>query len=254
VGPGAHNAHAALQHVHKLGQLVEAAAPQKGAQGGDARIAFFGLRDMALAFVVHVHAAKLVDLNFFAIPAVAFLFEDDGALGGELHGQGHAQQDGRYQNQNQAGHDAVFKPLHNQVEARHGRARDVEHGHAQHHAQAVVHHLKGAHVGHQADVGRAVAQLIQHGLQATHVVGRGANPHFVGVELANRIVQAIDVVNAHHTGQVVPCPGAGSHPATYGRHRAAAAHQQHPHVVDLAATHVAHDQKHAQSGQPRDAQ
>ena len=74
----ADDAHAALQHVAELRQLVERGAAQEGADARDARIAARGLRHHG-AVLLHAHRAELPDHDLFAAQAVAALADEGGA-------------------------------------------------------------------------------------------------------------------------------------------------------------------------------
>lgn len=67
--------HSALQHIEELRQFVQTGTPQKGTLGCDAGVVSSGLRDLKIGLPVLHHAAKFVHRDFFAVPAVALLFE-----------------------------------------------------------------------------------------------------------------------------------------------------------------------------------
>src|SRR5205807_10642438 len=69
VGARADYAHAALQYVDELRQLVERGAAHEGAERGDARIDAADLVDL-LAVLSDAQGAELVDDDLFAVDAV----------------------------------------------------------------------------------------------------------------------------------------------------------------------------------------
>src|SRR5581483_1937781 len=78
VGPRADNAHAPLQYIDELRQLVERGPAQEPAEGRDARIVLGGLAH-DVAVLGHRHGAELVDHDLAAIDTVAALLEEDRA-------------------------------------------------------------------------------------------------------------------------------------------------------------------------------
>ena len=109
VGARPHNGHAALQHVVKLRQFVQAGFAQEGAQRGDSLIVFLGLRHLAVQFVMNLHGSKFVNANEFAIPTISNLFEQNRATHGEVNGQGNQKHEGADQHQNDSRQDSVYQ-------------------------------------------------------------------------------------------------------------------------------------------------
>src|SRR5947207_2635982 len=74
VGARADDAHAALEHIEKLRQLVERGLPQKRAEAGYAPVVARGLLDHIPIFE-NGHRAELVDDDLLAVESVAELLE-----------------------------------------------------------------------------------------------------------------------------------------------------------------------------------
>src|SRR4051812_40066277 len=74
VRPWPNDAHAPLQNVDELRQLVKRRTAQEAAERGDAAIVARRLADL-LAILLHGHRAKLVDRDLSPIQAVAALPE-----------------------------------------------------------------------------------------------------------------------------------------------------------------------------------
>ena len=108
MGPGSDDGHAPLQYVDELRQFVQAGAPQESTQGGDARVALGGLGDLAVVFLVHVHAAEFVDLDDAAVPAIALLPEVNRAGTGDFDSDGDGQHEWADEDQDDEGEHAVF--------------------------------------------------------------------------------------------------------------------------------------------------
>src|SRR6185312_7633806 len=70
-------AHAPLQHVEELRELIERVPPQEAAERCDARIVLARLHDTR-AILGDGHGAEFVDEDLLAIEPVAALLEDDG--------------------------------------------------------------------------------------------------------------------------------------------------------------------------------
>ncbi len=86
VGAGAHNAHPPLQHINKLGQLIQGGTPQPAAQRCYPPITRFDLNHFqALIGAAHVEGAKLVDRNFLTVKAIATLAVDHRPRRTETH-------------------------------------------------------------------------------------------------------------------------------------------------------------------------
>jgi hypothetical protein len=154
----ADDAHAALQHVEELGQFVQRAAAQEGAEGGDARVVFAGLlHDRA---VVHGgHGAELVDGDLLAVQAVAALFEDGRAGRGGLDADGDDGQQRSDEQQDEGGQDEVAGAFDQAVDADEGAFQQAHHGHAVHVVHAALDDVDAEDVRHEVHGGRAVLQL-----------------------------------------------------------------------------------------------
>lgn len=84
--PGAHQAHVPLEHVEKLGQLVDGEFADEGAEPGLPGVgvgAPSGVRGG-----VHPHGPELVHIKGLFVQTHPLLPEDDGAGGAELHPRG----------------------------------------------------------------------------------------------------------------------------------------------------------------------
>lgn len=101
VGPWANQGHVALQDVEQLRQFVNRRAADKAANTGDARVFTGGLFN--LLAVVGTHGAELPDVNHFAVPAVALLFEQYRPGGRLFDGNGGNQQQRAEQDDGQQG-------------------------------------------------------------------------------------------------------------------------------------------------------
>src|SRR6185436_10030427 len=106
----ADHAHAPLQHVDELRQLVERGAAQEGAEAGDAAVVARRLAHH-VAILGHGHRAELVDHDLAAVDAVAALLEQDRAGRGALDADGDREQQRRDQRQDQAGEHHVAQAL-----------------------------------------------------------------------------------------------------------------------------------------------
>ena len=122
-GPRPDQAHVALHHVEELRQLVDAPAPERAADAGDARV-FLQLEHRAVVVVLllgqleallvraHVHGAELEDLERLAAPAHPLLPVEDRAARIELdddRDDAHERQEGDAE---QAADDEVEHALH----------------------------------------------------------------------------------------------------------------------------------------------
>ena len=157
----ADDAHAPLQHVDELGQLIERGPAQEGADAGDAGIALARLADR-LAVLAHAHRAELVDEDLLAVEAVAALLEDDGAGRIQLDGEGDEQQQRRDQHQDEQGENDVAGALDEAVGAGERRFAHRDDRHAAHAAAAALDQIGDEHVGHEVDRGRGVLQFVEH--------------------------------------------------------------------------------------------
>src|SRR6185437_12664432 len=103
---GADDAHAPLQHIDELGQLIERVPAQEGADAGNTGIALVRLAD-GVAIFAHAHRTEFIDEDLLAVEAVAALLENDGAGRIQLDGDGDEQQERSDQHQDEQREDDI---------------------------------------------------------------------------------------------------------------------------------------------------
>src|SRR3954447_1803958 len=186
-GPGADQAHVALQDVPELRQLVDARAPQQIPGARDARIVLeqqprrvLAERPQLLHEVVrvHDHRPELVQAEAASAAADAHLREEDGPGRVELRRDRRDDQD-RQRQQKQDGRDGdVHRPLHDtrgavergRVEPEHGQTLDVVDLHGRADRVDVMGHDadRDVELAHLADeVGQVV---LDRGLDNDHAI------------------------------------------------------------------------------------
>ena len=82
VRTGTHEGHIAQEYVDELGDFVDARLAKEVSDFGGAAIVLGSLDEVR--FIVLLHAAEFVDVEFLAMLAGPFLLEDDGASSGSL--------------------------------------------------------------------------------------------------------------------------------------------------------------------------
>ena len=155
-----HNAHAALEHVDELWQLITGGAAQQGTQWRDASVVLGGLRNVVAVFG-DGHGAKFVDDDFFAIQPAAALLEDDGAGGTGLDSHRNDEQQRRNQDQDQRCQDDVAQALDGAVSAGERGLADRDHGHAADRVRMRLDQVGDKHVGHKVDRSSRVFKFVK---------------------------------------------------------------------------------------------
>ncbi len=148
--PRADDAHAPLQHVDELRQLVERRAAQEGTERRDARIAPGGLPDH-VAVVHRPHRAELVDDDLLAVQPVAALPEDHGPGRRQLDADRDQQEQRRDQHEDDRRQHDVADPLDQLVRAGERRLADADDRYAVDVLQAALDDADAEHVGHEVD-------------------------------------------------------------------------------------------------------
>ncbi len=184
----ADDAHAALQHVDELRQLVERGAAQQCADARDALVVRARLGDDR-AVLGHRHRAELVDDDLLAVLAVAALPEDHRPGRAELDGQRDGQQQRRDQQQDQRGQHDVAGALDQPGAAVKRRVADRDHRHAAQHLGAALDQVGDEHVGHEMDRRRGVLEVLEQ-LEDAWLRGH-----------RQRDVDALDALALHELGQ-----------------------------------------------------
>ena len=171
MGARPHDAHAPLQHIDELGQLVQGILAQEGADAGDAVIAPLRLPDL-FAVLAHAHGAELVHQDFFAIQSVAALLEYDRPGRVQLDGDGDEQQQRRDQGQDEEGQDDVAGALDEAGRSGEGRLAHRDDRGAADVAAAPLDQVGDEHVGHEVDGGGGVLEFVEH-VQDARLRGHG---------------------------------------------------------------------------------
>lgn len=160
MGTRADDAHAALQDVDELGQLVERGFADERAERGNAAIATARLPD-AVAVLANPHGAEFVDHDFLPVEPVATLLENDRAGRGELHADGDGDQDRPDQEQDEACDDDIADALADAGHAQGGRLGQRDDGHAVDVIDARLNQVGHEDVRYEIDRSGGVAQRVE---------------------------------------------------------------------------------------------
>nr|GEU28033.1 hypothetical protein [Tanacetum cinerariifolium] len=193
-------AHASLQHVDELRQLVKRRLAQEPADLGHALVVLGGLHHLG-AVLGHRHRAELVDHDFFAIQAVAALAEDDRPLGRGLDGDGNHRHDGQQHDLDQRGQHDVADPLEQTVKAGERRFADGNHGHAADVVEARLHQVEDIDIGQEVHRRGGVLQLVDQAADARLGRDRLADEHQLDLVLAHVIGNLVHLAQ-HRVRQV----------------------------------------------------
>lgn len=116
VRAGAHEAHAAVQHVEQLRKLVDAGSPQPFPNAGDALVAGARLNHR-LAVLQHMHRSEFANGEVLAVEAATPLLEEDWPGRIEFDRDCDGNQQGREQQEREAGADDIQRPLSREISA-----------------------------------------------------------------------------------------------------------------------------------------
>ena len=115
LGPGAHNAHIALDDIENLGQFIDTGGPNDSANLGDSGVVICCGDRLTFFFRIHDHTSEFEDIKFLSIPGSTFLLEENGAAVFHLDGNGSNSHNGcRHDHSNQANNQiqhALGRPL-----------------------------------------------------------------------------------------------------------------------------------------------
>src|SRR6185503_13290269 len=154
------DAHATLEYVEELRQFVERSASQKGADGGEARVATLRLNDGA-AVLGDPHRAELVDHDLLAVESVPTLSEDDRTPGTDFHGDGGGQHEWRCQRDDEQRQDDVARALQDPAESGKGRFANRDDRQPADGIHAPLDEVREEDVGDEVDGRRGVPQVIE---------------------------------------------------------------------------------------------
>src|SRR5882762_4929035 len=160
VGARADDAHAALEHVEKLGQLVERELPQKRAETGYAPVVARGLLD-DISIFEHGHRAELVDDDLLAVESVAALLEQRRPGRAQLYADCNDEHEGQYQGEDRRCKDDVAHALDQTVDPVEGGFAGGEDRNAADRIHARLDQIEQEDVRHEVDRGRRVVQLVE---------------------------------------------------------------------------------------------
>ena len=160
VGTRTNDAHAPLQHVDELGQLVDRGTAHEGSQGGYTSVPFLGLTDLATV-LGNRHGAEFVDHDLCAVQAITALLEYDRPRRCEFDRHCRDQQQRQNQRQNQQRQYKVAEAFEHAVGAAKRSLANRYDRHAAYRASVALDQVGEEHVGHEIDRGRGVLEVVQ---------------------------------------------------------------------------------------------
>ena len=170
MGPRAHDAHVALEHVEKLGQLVDIGLAHEVAKGKLARVVLGGLHQVGI--LIDMHRAELVAIEVAAVDACSGLFEEDGPGTLDVNGQGDEGNKRQEAQQHARGDHDVKRTLDKLVAGQHERLVVIgKHGRLAHQLlleRMAKHGSKGRHIIEVYRVVVAIAHQLADKRQLAH--------------------------------------------------------------------------------------